>query len=124
MAQTLGKILVVDDDTAILELIQQTLPADYQVAATDDWLEGINLLTENDFNLLILDLGMPVFDAPEFLQRVNTLFDGSKIPILVISAYPNLAQRLENLPVDAFLAKPFSLQVLLDTVSKLVAPQA
>lgn len=124
MAKDASQILVVDDDQAILELVQQTLSPLYQVETTDDWVEGINLLSDRHFDLLILDLGMPVFDAPEFLQRVHTISLHSNVPILVISAYPNLRERLANLPVNTFLAKPFSLQVLSDTVANLLTPPA
>lgn len=113
------RILVVDDDKAILELVHQALSGTYNVDTIDDWVEAINLLSERTYELLILDLGMPVFDAPEFIRRVHTLSSHTDIPILVISAYPNLQQRLDGLPVDAILPKPFAIQALLDNVARL-----
>lgn len=120
MAKSKPRILVIDDDPAILELVTQILTPQYTVKTTEDWLDGTDLLTTRRFELLILDLGMPVFDAPEFIRRVHTLSSHSQIPILVISAYPNLRERLENLPVGGILAKPFSVQDLLDRVASLV----
>lgn len=113
------RILVVDDDTAILELVHQALTPRYRVETTDDWVQAINLLSDNRYQLLVLDLGMPVFDAPEFIRRVHTLSSHTNIPILVISAYPNLQQRLDGLPVDAILPKPFAIAALLDNVARL-----
>lgn len=120
MAKSKPRILVIDDDPAILELVTQILTPQYTVKTTEDWLDGTDLLTTRRFELLILDLGMPVFDAPEFIRRVHTLSSHSQIPILVISAYPNLRERLVNLPVGGVLAKPFSVQDLLDKVASLV----
>lgn len=115
-----ARILVVDDDTAILELVHQALSPSYQVETTEDWVEAVNLLSQQHFDLLLLDLGMPVFDAPEFIKRVHTLPSHSQIPILIISAYPKLQERIADLPVAGILAKPFSIQALLDTVGRLV----
>lgn len=120
MAKGKGRILVIDDDPAILELITQILTPQYTVKTTEDWLDGTDLLTTRRFELLILDLGMPVFDAPEFIKRVHTLSAHSEIPILIISAYPNLRERLGNLPVAGVLAKPFAIQDLLDKVELLL----
>lgn len=123
MAKGKARILVVDDDPSILALVEQILSPHYTVRTTDDWLEGIDLLGAQHYDLLILDLGMPVFSAQEFIKGVHTLSAHSQIPILVVSAYPNLRESLANLPVAGILAKPFSIQEMLDAVSGLLDPK-
>ncbi len=115
-----SRILVIDDDKAILELVEQTLSPHYQVTCLHEWLEGIELLSHNVFDLLILDLAMPVFSPEEFLKRLHDLPARTRIPVLVISAYPNLRQRLDGKQVAAILSKPFGVQELLDTVERLL----
>jgi two-component system response regulator QseB len=123
MAEGKAKILVIDDNAAILELIEQSLTPDYDVTTTDEWLEGVSLLTERHFDLLILDLGMPVFDAKEFIRKVPTL-SSKPIAILIISALPNLEQLMADVQVDGILAKPFFIQDLQTLVEKLLAQKS
>jgi CheY-like chemotaxis protein len=120
MTEAKAHILVIDDDPSILEMIGQTLSPLYETTTTAEWLEGVDLLVERPFDLLVLDLGMPVFDAPEFIKSFRANLSRTDTPILVISAYPNLRERLAGLPVDGFLPKPFALQTFLDMVSRLL----
>ncbi len=115
------QILVIDDDEAILSLFQDALTPEYRVRTTPEWLEGTNLLLEEKYDLLILDLSMPVFDSVEYISKLNT--DFPRVPILVISAYPNLRERVETLSVAGSLAKPFSIQDLRSTVAQLLTPR-
>src|SRR5581483_3827636 len=114
-------ILVIDDDEAILSLFQDALTPEYRLRTTPEWLEGTNLLLEEKYDLLILDLSMPVFDSVEYISKLNT--DFPRVPILVISAYPNLRERVETLSVAGSLAKPFSIQDLRSTVAQLLTPR-
>lgn len=121
MAKVHKRILVIDDDKAILELVDQALSSHYQVTCLEDWLEGIQMLTSQAFDLLILDLAMPVFSPDEFLSRFHELRNQAQVPVLVISAHSNLRARLNNGQVNAVLSKPFLIQELLNTVDGLVS---
>lgn len=124
MAKANGRILVIDDDRAILELVEQTLSPQYTVVCIEDWLEGIQMLSNSAFDLLILDLAMPVFSPEEFLKRFHTLPSRARIPVLIISAHPSLRERLASQSVSAILPKPFAIADLLTTVERLLNPQA
>ncbi len=115
------RLLVIDDDEAILSLLKDLLSPDYQVVTAQDWLEGVDLLMNERFNLLIMDLGMPVFDSVEFINKVRSEPAHKRLPIIVISAYPDLRERLSESTVQAILAKPFSLEQLTRTIDHVLS---
>lgn len=112
-----ARILVIDDDETILDLIKETLSADYQIFTAHDALEGVDLLMSERFDLLIIDLGMPVVDGVELIEKIRANSPFEKTPILVVSAFPELRRRLAGADVQAILPKPFSL----DDLSRKVA---
>ena len=61
-------VLVVDDDEAILDMLRDTLQETYEVDTASDVLEAADLLREKNYDLLILDLNMPVVDGEELMD--------------------------------------------------------
>lgn len=114
------RILVIDDDETILDLLKDTLGPDYYIATAHDSLEGVELMMSERFDLMIIDLGMPVLDGVELIQKIRSNSPFDKIPILVLSAYPELRTRLRGSDVQAIMAKPFSIDQLQRTVAKIV----
>ncbi len=117
---TRDSILVVDDDENILQMVSDALADRYEVKTASDAVEAADQLQLQSFDLLVLDLNMPVLDGSELLEifRVQPNFD--RVPILVISAYPDLIQRLANAQVQAILPKPFELDRLRQVVSETI----
>ncbi len=117
---TRASILVVDDDENILQLLSDALGDTYDVKTASDAVEAADQLQLQSFDLLVLDLNMPVLDGSELLEifRVQPNFD--RVPILVISAYPDLIQRLANAQVQAILPKPFELGRLKQVISETI----
>ncbi len=115
-----SRILVIDDDETILDLLQDTLQPEYQVATAHDSLEGVELMMTERFDLMIIDLGMPVLDGVELIGKIRANSPFDKIPILVLSAYPELRSRLRGADVQAIMPKPFSIETLQRTVAKII----
>ncbi len=115
-----SRILVIDDDETILELLQDVLTPEYQIATAHDSLEGVELLMSERFDLLIIDLGMPVLDGVELIQKIRSHSPFNQIPILVVSAYPELRTRLAGSDVEAIIAKPFQVDNFLKTVAETI----
>ena len=115
-----SSVLVVDDDEAILQLVNDALQDLYQVSTAADVLQAADLLQEQRFDLLVLDLNMPVMGGEDLLDifRVHPGFLG--LPIVVISAYHDLIQRLANAHVQAILPKPFSVDALRRVVAETI----
>ncbi len=65
------KILIIDDDDKFLEMMQDFLLDDYDVAVAEDIFDGSNLLLGDRFDMLILDIRMPVVDGIEYLKMLD-----------------------------------------------------
>ncbi len=113
-------ILVIDDDESILDLIQDILSLDYFVSTASDAQKGLEMLGQDRFDLLILDLGLPGVSGIDLIRYLRMQEKYANLPILVLSAYMELASRLADLTVDDVLAKPFALAQLERQVAKLV----
>jgi two-component system, chemotaxis family, chemotaxis protein CheY len=121
MSATPARLLIIDDDEAILSLITDSLSPDYHIVAVQDWLQGTDLLMKERFDLLIVDLAMPIFDGMEFINKMRSDGLHRQTPVIVISAYSDLRDRLSSANVQAIIAKPFSLRHLTHTVGQVLA---
>jgi CheY-like chemotaxis protein len=117
------KVLVVDDEAAIRELLQLILETEgHAVALAGDGAEALARVETDAPDVIVLDLKMPVMDGNEFARRYHAR-SGPKAPIVVISAVQRLAEASE-VRACAMLAKPFELQVLLDAISQCTGQKA
>ncbi len=117
---TRPSILVVDDDEDILEFLREALSEDNEVSTAGDALSAADMVVKQPVDLLMVDLRMPAVSGVEFIQGLRQYADFDKIPIVVISAYPNLAEMLGSVRVEAILPKPFTLDDLRQTVMNTV----
>ena len=105
MIATKAKILVVDDDATLLNLLVDTLTAiGYCAEGVAGGMEALEALGENQYDLLITDIKMPGMDGIALSRKVRRAFPG--LPILFITgvATPEIIGRASP---DGFLAKPF-----------------
>jgi two-component system KDP operon response regulator KdpE len=78
-----GRILVVDDDPQILRAVRTSLQGrGYEVITAGNGETALNLLSEEDVDLVVLDLGLPGIDGQEVLSRVRAW---SEVPVIVLS---------------------------------------
>ncbi len=114
------RILVVEDDTSIRELLVELLESEgYSVASAINGLEGLKFLqSEGNPDLILIDLMMPVMDGYSFRteQLKNPVW--SKIPTGVMSAEANAKEKMKNFSITAFLSKPVELDTILKTVAR------
>ena len=106
------RILVVDDEPAIVRLVRATLQADgYAVLAAGRGEEALPLLEEERPDLVILDLMMPGMDGFETLRRIR---QRSKLPVIMLTARATDADTLKGLQggADDYVTKPFNPQEL------------
>lgn len=104
------KVLVVEDNLNLARSISSFLEeAGFQVDACSDGESAEHLLQAYDFDLVLLDLGLPKVDGIHLLRRLRGRQDHT--PVLIISARDDLDQRVHGLEVgaDDYLCKPFSL---------------
>jgi DNA-binding NtrC family response regulator len=102
-------ILIIDDDEAIRDACSQTLNKDgYKVKTAKDGVEGLKLLKEESFQVVLLDLRLPGVDGMEVLSKIKE--ESPETPVIIITAYASIESAVEAMKRGAFnyLAKPFS----------------
>lgn len=116
-----GDVLVVDDDAAILDLVTEFLADEgYRFRRAYNGLEAWEAIRQMPPAFLLTDIRMPLMGGPELVTHVRA--GGYGFPILVMAATPALAVPLLQLDGVEFIAKPFDLVMLLDSIQKHVAP--
>lgn len=122
----MARILVVDDEPALREMVRQMLQRDgHQVDTAGNGVEALQRLNETRYDLMVLDMLMPGKDGIETTLETKKNFPGMKILAVsggrrAISAQFNL-QSASLLGADATLPKPFDWAALRTTVNKLLA---
>jgi CheY-like chemotaxis protein len=111
------RLLVVDDETAIADALQDILSMEgYEVVTALNGHEALRLLSELKPELVLTDLMMPVMDGRELLRRMQADPKLRDIPVVVMSA--GRITDAERRTARAILAKPFALDALLRTVAQ------
>ena len=103
------KILVVEDDLEINRLVSEHLSREgYEVDRAFNGLEAFQRLSSGDFQMVILDVMMPVADGYEVLQKIRTM---GNIPVLILSAKCGESDKIIGLGLgaDDYMTKPFSM---------------
>ncbi|MEG1800432.1 MAG: response regulator transcription factor [Oscillospiraceae bacterium] len=111
------KILVVDDEPRIRELIGQYLKvAGYETAYAKDGIEALNVIAKGDIDLCILDVMMPFMDGITCLKEMRTR--GFKTPVIILSAKGEEYDKITGFDAgtDDYVVKPFSPKELMARV--------
>jgi len=116
------KILVVDDERAVRESLRRALELEgYEIELADDGAQALERLrSEPEPDAMVLDVLMPGVDGLEVSRTVRR--NGSKLPILMLTARTQVEDRVEGLDAgaDDYLTKPFALEELLARVRALL----
>jgi DNA-binding response OmpR family regulator len=123
--ETPRRILVVDDDVAILELVSTRLTlSGYIVLTARNGVEGLRRLNDRRYDGMVLDLNMPEMDGFGVLECMADLGDAAP-PTLVLTASHNAAdvQKAVKLGARDYLSKPFDDRQLLMRVGRLFRKQ-
>ena len=114
-------ILLVEDEENLLEALKLNLELEgYEVTGVNDGAEALNAVENEYFDLIILDVMLPELDGISVCENIR--LQGNEIPILILSAKNNSADRVLGLKkgADDYLTKPFNLEELLIRVDKLI----
>jgi len=109
----MSRILVVDDEPAVRDSVARALRyAGHDVATAADGHDGLDQLSTNPVDLVILDVAMPRIDGLEMTRRLRAA--GDRTPILMLTARDAIADRVDGLDAgaDDYLVKPFALDEL------------
>ena len=111
----MNKLLVIDDDNAINELIKINLElSGYKVIQALDGIKGFALAKQELPNAIILDVMMPEVDGYTVAQRIRQNPTTKNIPILMLTALSQLNDKVKgfDIGVDDYLVKPFEMEEL------------
>jgi len=114
------KILVIDDDLAITELMSMLLKTHgFDVITTNSGAEGVKLVKEKNPSVVILDLMMPDMDGWQVSKAIRAF---NNVPILILSAIndPSMVASVLDTGADDFLVKPVPSSVLVAHIRKMV----
>jgi two-component system OmpR family response regulator len=107
------KVLVIDDEPGVRELISEALSlSEITAVQAADGLEALSFLRRERFDLLILDINMPKLDGLALLEKLRS--EGMLVPVLMLSARADKADINQGLRTgaDDYLTKPFSIEEL------------
>lgn len=113
------RILVVDDEQAVRDLLARTLTmADYDVDTAPDGASAIDRLRAVEYDLLITDLKMPGMDGLSVIREARRT--APDLPVIIITGYSTEASAIEaiNLGVAGYLTKPFRLPRILAATAR------
>jgi len=116
-------VLVVDDDPVVAATIAEILRSEgIPTTTAEDGIAALKAVEQFHPRLVLLDLGMPVFDGSDFARVVEG--ERSALKIVVISGAPDAAGIAAQLKADGYLRKPFDIERLLEEVRRHLDPQA
>lgn len=105
-------ILLIEDEYKIRKIIRSYLQDDFQISEAEDGEKGLEIFSEANFDLIILDLMLPKISGEEVCQKVRQISD---IPIIMLTAKSSEENKIDgfNYGADDYLTKPFSPRELL-----------
>lgn len=120
------KILVGEDSSIIINLTKNVLAFEnYQMKAARNGKQVLELLEKEDFDLILMDISMPVMDGVECLQQIRKNADPakSKLPIIAISGNIRnyTPEEFRKLGFDDFIQKPLDYDKVLATVKRFLS---
>ncbi len=120
------KVLVGEDSSIIINLTKNVLAFEnYEMKAARNGKQVLELLEKEDFDLILMDISMPVMDGVECLRQIRTHSDPakSKLPIIAISGNIRnyTPEEFRKLGFDDFIQKPLDYDKVLATVKKFLS---
>jgi CheY-like chemotaxis protein len=114
------RVLVIDDDDAICELLRQALGDEgYAVATVPHGAAALELVKHHQPAVMLVDLRMPIMDGWAFVEQYRRV---SRPPasIVLLSGARDIAENAKRLGADGFIAKPFRIEDVTETVGRCI----
>lgn len=123
--KTMKKILVLDDDTAMLEVLEATLEyASFSVKTAVQSDAIFNEIKEFTPDLVLVDYILNGVNGGEICHQIKCNPDTSHIPVILISAFPRVLLSLGDYGCNAFIPKPFELLDLVEQINTCIHSSA
>jgi len=115
--------LIVDDSTTMRQMVAFTLrEAGFEVIEAENGQDALNKIGSNKINIVITDLNMPVMDGFTFIKNVRAMPALKFVPILMLTTESQLSKKEQGKAAGAtgWIVKPFEIEKLLQTISKVL----
>src|ERR671931_2828934 len=116
------KILIVDDTEWNRELLVQLLEDEYDIVQAVDGEDGVKKTEQENPDLILMDLGMPVMDGWEATRRIKANDALRHIPIIAVTSHAMVGDEIQarEAGCDDYIPKPVDENVLLQKVKKFI----
>ena len=121
MAGARAKLLVVEDNRETQLIIKVALRSKYDLVAVNNSIDAISSLSENNFDLVLLDLNLGGKDEGKIiLSEIRNHLKNSKLPVIIVTAYDLIPddEKFYNENANGLIQKPFDKSALLEYVNK------
>lgn len=112
------KVLVVDDDSDILDLFEIFLHDQFQVSTAMNGFEALNSAKKTPPDCIVTDIMMPVMDGIRLIKRIRQVDSLKDIPVIAVTAFSSVLQErsLTSVGFSCVISKPVSRKILLNTI--------
>lgn len=120
-----AKILIVDDEKAVRESLEEILVLeDYLVETVSSGEKALELINENDYNLVLLDLKMSGIDGVEVMKQISRYAPETKV--IILTGHGTLESAIEALRTGAedYMLKPFESSTILESIGRALSKNA
>jgi CheY-like chemotaxis protein len=114
---------MVEDNADIIDLLRLFLASFSQnlvITTSRDGLEAVELMAQNTYDMLVLDIMLPQVSGLEVLERIRKSPKNSAVPILVLTGHREAARQAMNIGANDFLLKPFDKSTFIHKVLSLL----
>lgn len=119
----MARILLAEDEEILRMLVLDTLEDEgYEIDEAVDGQEAYERLSENDYDLVILDYMMPRMTGLEVVEKTRAVLKKKEMKMMILSAKNQQSdrERMKEAGADYFMSKPFSPQQLLETIGEIL----
>jgi len=117
-----GKVLIIDDENIVRVSCERTLsPEGYEVRLAQNGLDGLKMLEQEGFDIVLTDLKMPDMDGIEILRKVKEGWPSTEV--IIITGYQTVDTAVKAIKFGAYnyIEKPFTPDTLLSAVDEALA---
>ena len=113
-------LLVCDDEVGVRESLKVYLEDDYELSFAKNGQEAVDSAKSNSFDLIIMDIKMPVLDGAEVIKQIKKAIPEQKIVVLTGYESVSVAGEASKLGISSYLVKPIGKEKLLKTVQDII----
>lgn len=116
-------IIFADDDSEMRKYVKKHVGEHFNVITCSDGQEALSTLLENETDLVVTDVNMPMKDGFTLCKNIKSNVNVSHIPVIILTSRSSDTDRIESYEngADAYIAKPFNVEVLIASIKSLIA---